>query len=383
MKRDIASTFSTMSANYGEETKFGVQTIMNMLKSGSLNDQKAERYKRLCFEYNCALVDTGGYLRRSQLKKQDTIDLRPLCTEPTRTPNDIPEYPIKTSDEYRDYLKSLNRDTAFCNAIPPFENVVYRINDGRWFHVKTARVDPQEYSVSLDIQDYILRNNQYEIGTQAIVTYTFLDKTTADMPLVGECSNYELNRRISRKTLGWNDADYKLWNDINESHCRRYKEMLESRDTSEGLNLGHFVIMAVSIANFILHANKPVIDRKNFPDRPRITAKPADAETIAKQQASTERRIRTVGLVKITSTKIPKVPTMETVRHYKTAVWHARGGIRHMPDGRVIPFKESIRTRKALKDTVTPEQIENLRRTTIRLIDNRPDKVDSRGPSQL
>ena len=54
-----------------------------------------------------------------------------------------------------------------------------------------------------------------------------------------------------------------------------------------------------------------------------------------------------------------------------------------MPDGRVIPFKESIRTRKALKDTVTPEQIENLRRTTIRLIDNRPDKVDSRDPSQL
>ena len=67
MKRDIASTFSTMSANYGEETKFGVQTIMNMLKSGSLNDQKTERYKRLCFEYNCALVDTGGYLRLSEI----------------------------------------------------------------------------------------------------------------------------------------------------------------------------------------------------------------------------------------------------------------------------------------------------------------------------
>lgn len=383
MRRDIASTFSTMSTNYTEEVKFGVQTIMNMLKSGTLNGQKTERYKKLCFEYNRALIDTGDYLKRSQLKKQDTIDLRRLCDKPTRTPNDIPEYPIKTSDEYRDYLKSLNRDTAFCNAIPPFEDVVYRMNEARWFHVKTVRVDPQEYAVTLEMQDYLLRDSQYEIGTQSIVTYTFLDKTTANMSLVGECSNYDLNRRISQKTLGWSDDDYKLWTDINDSHCKRYKEMLESRDTSEGLNLAHFVIMAVSIANFVMRANKPVIDRKNFPDRPKVATKPADANTIAKQRASAERRIRTVGLIKVTSAKMPKVPTMETVRHYKTAVWHARGGIRHMPDGRVIPFKESIRTRKILKDTVTPEQIENLRRTTIRLIDNRPDKVDSKDTPQV
>lgn len=68
------------------------------------------------------------------------------------------------------------------------------------------------------------------------------------------------------------------------------------------------------------------------------------------------------------SAAVPKRATPDTVRKWKVPSWKARGGVRRMRDGRLIPFKESIRHRKALMDkdnSVLP--------VTLKMKDNRPE----------
>ena len=51
----------------------------------------------------------------------------------------------------------------------------------------------------------------------------------------------------------------------------------------------------------------------------------------------------------MTPEKPPRMPSKESVIKYKTAVWIARGGIRHMKNGKLVPFRESVRHRKCLQ----------------------------------
>ena len=64
-----------------------------------------------------------------------------------------------------------------------------------------------------------------------------------------------------------------------------------------------------------------------------------------------KRIVRNVGSMKISSEKVPKVPSPETVTHYKVAVWKARGGIRHYKNGKVTTFAPR-RQRKAASPTL-------------------------------
>ena len=84
--------------------------------------------------------------------------------------------------------------------------------------------------------------------------------------------------------------------------------------------------------------------------------------------APKKRLVRTVGTaLKITSEKPPKQPTPATVIKYKTPVWTARGGVRRLKSGKLVPFKESVRHRKCLQDKT---QNQNIPASTLIIRDN-------------
>lgn len=76
--------------------------------------------------------------------------------------------------------------------------------------------------------------------------------------------------------------------------------------------------------------------------------------------------VRTVGGIKMTSPKPPRLPSADSVIHYKTVVWTARGGVRRMKNGKLVPFKESVRHRKCLQkvDDQVPQTTIRLKGTT-------------------
>jgi hypothetical protein len=166
--------------------------------------------------------------------------------------------------------------------------------------------------------------------------------------------------------LGFDKTDKELWQFFSENYSKNVMDLLEETGTNSCIELIKYAMMCCCVTNYMLHGNKPKIVREpKTKDKafPKPTAETADES----QAKAPERRVRYIGAVKVTSTSMPREATPERVRHYKVAVWKARGGIRHMKDGRTIPFKESIRYRKKLKDKI-PEQ--ELAQTVLKLHDN-------------
>lgn len=103
-------------------------------------------------------------------------------------------------------------------------------------------------------------------------------------------------------------------------------------------------LTATALSNQILAANKPKAVRSKKSNQN------TERKIVADEQKEIPKRIvRNVGPIQIKSEKVPKVPTKETVIHYKVASWKVRGGLRHYKNGKVVPFKPCVKHRKCLK----------------------------------
>ena len=69
-----------------------------------------------------------------------------------------------------------------------------------------------------------------------------------------------------------------------------------------------------------------------------------------------EKKVRTLGKIKITSIKAPKAHTnVVTIRKYKCASWTVRAHVRHYKNGKVSIIKEQTRYRKNM-NKIEPAQ---------------------------
>lgn len=122
------------------------------------------------------------------------------------------------------------------------------------------------------------------------------------------------------------------------------ERLQQHHNTNNAYELAKLFTHFILLANQELYMNKPKAIRKN--------AKSTKAKRIVETDTSVQqprKLVRTVGKISMQSEKPPKMPTRETIVHYKTAVWKARGGVRRMKNGKLVPFKESIRRRKCLQ----------------------------------
>lgn len=332
-------------------------------------------YKDLCREHCRMLTEKGYGMRRSELKKLDTIDVTTLVDYAHKERATMPSFPVINTPEYMAYaLKNAGKaDAVMCMFVPPFTDFVYKLQRDRYLHVKLEEVSVEELSLKLFVQDYTVQETLWIPGTKGYAEITF-DTTengehnSHEMTIhtYGECCNpHDINVYLNLDELGWNRHQQDVWLDKDRTYTQHVMEMLKNGGTSSCLELMKYALMCNCVTNYMLYGNKPKIVREPSA-RTAHTNAPA-ANTPTKDSSQTERRVRYIGTVKVVSTSIPREATPDRVRHYKTAVWKARGGIRHMKDGRTIPFKESIRYRHKLKDTMSEQE---LAQTVLKLHDN-------------
>lgn len=399
-------TPSPSDGNLMDAIVYGVETARSKLRKNKLAyvpDRKTlvERFDQMYRQQRKALTNSGYGLTKKQLMKKDTIDLRPLIPEGTIIlhPDTLYDYPLRQSKEYMDYLMSMRTlENAFCLAVPPLSDFVFRLNNGRWFHVKLEKIDLPHWKITYQLQDYVMKDGLFRPGVQCIANIRFneiaeqkkdvLKELRGDVPPLNANIHIEksttaqdLNRMVPYQELGWNDTDITMWEAYDEKYAKAAMKKMDEKDTSGAEQLTRLTAMYIALTNYMLHANKPVISRKERPDaKPQTIPKVPKDNNKDDQQTlipePPERRVRTVGAIKVTSADIPRRPTMETIRHYKIAVWKARGGIRHMKDGRLIPFKECIKHRKALEGTPFAEQNQLPAQTVLRLKDNRENSSE-------
>ncbi len=334
----------------------------------SMSEQSRAHVPELMRQFNMALIDNGFGMKRSQIKKLNNVDFTPLFTTQPEDEVTVIDMPAFHYPEYIAWLKeqeAAGPDNAFVLTIPCFDECVYRLNKNRYVHIKIVDIDMKNHTVTLWVQDYCARN-MWEPGPRGNIMACMKQSPdgapTFDIKSSAGLDYYDLYANANKYVKGWNPTDKDAWQAI-VNYSKNFQKQLAQRGTTAGIELGSIIFRYTGMLNYMLHANKPKTSRK--PKNSSITAKSQPVE--APQKPSDEPRTRTIGLITVKSVSVPRQSTVERVYHYKTASWTARGGVRHMKDGRVIPFRESVRRRKALigtsLDTNAPERPQHIRLT--------------------
>lgn len=321
-------------------------------------------------EYNQSLIDIGYGITRPQLLKLDKIDLRNILIYKNDRHNCFPDFDHISFDR-----ELLSKNYWYC-YVPCFSSGIFQLNTTRYLKFEVKDLDFTNRSYTVTAQDYLRHESYWEIGIRTTATLQFpiidpaflISPETMAVPWqyvaitvtdhVPFCDIYKL---IPYDKLNWSDAKIAYWEEKIIPYAESIEEkMYKYKQHGSGENIIHAFLFATVLSNEILQQYKPKAERK-----PKSTTQ-AKVKTEPGTDIKTPKKIvRTIGPISMKSEKPPKPSTRETVIKYKTPTWKARGGVRHMKDGRTIPFKESIHRRKCLidqnKDTPVPQTILELK----------------------
>lgn len=333
-----------------------------------------ERRHDLQRQYNKMLVQKNYALSRGQLKKLNTIDLRPFLFEPDDPAIDTYQMPF---DLINDIIHKYSKDNdmitysnmaGFYVCVPCFSEGVLHITRDRYIYwkIQELKIHGEDRYIKIYLKDYIaypeywqpgVEGNltiPYEIETDILGTPKFKDIKTSD-----DIQFSKMFRLLTPQDLAWSNEDYEFF----KKTCLNMADTTDLEMAKAGTNnfrsLSVTFMALMSLINFQLYKNKPVANRKANKAKTKVIVQTVD-------EKQPKQLIRNVGTISIKSVKPPRLPSEETVIHYKVAQWTARGGLRHMKDGRIIPFKESVRRRKCLQDKTSdvPTSIIRIRKDT-------------------
>lgn len=350
--------------------RFGIQNESQLLNMASTG-------RELLREYNDALLCAGIAMSRAEIKTKNRIDLRGLCTYEKYKGKADEKNRIPDIDGKRLMSEFLYGNYWYC-YIPCFSEGVLQLNTDRYVYWKVAKVDTTENAMDVFICDYNRIGGVWQMGVSTDVHYRFWDvdkvreRYTVDTVRyvtvsggvnvqLDNCREYsKIYRLLPMDSFSWSEKEREIWNKFIANAEADEKQNLSLKGSNSCYELSKIFTHFVMLSNQELWLNKPKAVRSGR----------STSETVRKtkvgERKDVKKIVRTVGGIKMTSTKPPRLPSADSVIHYKTAVWTARGGVRRMKNGKLVPFKESVRHRKCLQkvDDQVPQTTIRLKGTT-------------------
>jgi hypothetical protein len=295
------------------------------------------------------LMDNGVIQRRSEIKKQDTIDVSSWAKE--NLGDDTSSMPQMVIIE--DFKKVL-ADYWYL-GIPPILDGVIKINRDRYlsFEVKDINIDEKKYDI--EIADYACDKGVWMFNgfVQATIAYEnndvrfyYSDFSLYDL-LKGTFVDYTLEPHLTLSNEMYNKL-----NDFVLPFVAKCKKEDEEKGNSMGQSiLSHFFCVITKVNSELMHGPKPKAIRNNSK---------SNVKTVVDKVPEKNPRpqiIRTLSSgITIKSVKVPKAPTIEIIRHYKVASWNVRGHMRRYKNGKVIYIAPTVAKRKEFKNTDAPKR---------------------------
>lgn len=350
--------------------RFGIQNESQLLDMASTG-------RELLREYNDALLCAGIAMSRAEIKTKNRIDLRGLCTYEKYKGKADEKNRIPDIDGKRLMSEFLYSNYWYC-YIPCFSEGVLQLNTDRYVYWKVAKVDTTENAMDVFICDYNRIGGVWQMGVSTDVHYRFWDvdkvreRYTVDTVRyvtvsggvnvqLDNCREYsKIYRLLPMDSFSWSEKEREIWNKFIANAEADEKQNLSLKGSNSCYELSKIFTHFVMLSNQELWLNKPKAVRSGR----------STSETVRKtkvgERKDVKKIVRTVGGIKMTSPKPPRLPSADSVIHYKTAVWTARGGVRRMKNGKLVPFKESVRHRKCLQkvDDQVPQTTIRLKGTT-------------------
>lgn len=309
---------------------------------------QAEIMKEMLTRHMEYLVSKGTAHKFSDLMKLDMIDLRDaLHYEHSVSPAIINE-DVRLPEEM-DWAwmpKGLPERLHGYGLIPCIQKGSFRINRHRFLYFEVKEVNVPDDFFVVFIRDYSRMNGSWQAGVEVEFRVNGISGTdiafTRNIGIISKRGNCEIYRDIPDDFFA-DSTEKEMWKLVvsNADYVRSEREKHAGNEFADIINL--FCAMAY-LSNYILMLNKPKAVRKKSAGD---TGKKAVVSDISEN--TPKRIIRNVGSMKVSSEKVPRVPSPETVTHYKVAVWKARGGIRHYKNGKVTTFAPCVKHRQCLK----------------------------------
>lgn len=350
--------------------RFGIQNESQLLDMASTG-------RELLREYNDALLCAGIAMSRAEIKTKNRIDLRGLCTYEKYKGKADEKNRIPDIDGKRLMSEFLYSNYWYC-YIPCFSEGAMQLNTDRYVYWKVAKVDTTEGAMDVFICDYNRIGSVWQMGVSTDVHYQFWDadkvreRYTVDTVRyvtvsggvnvqLDNCREYsKIYRLLPMDSFSWSEKEREIWNKFIANAEADEKQNLSLKGSNSCYELSKIFTHFVMLSNQELWLNKPKAVRSGR----------STSETVRKtkvgERKDVKKIVRTVGGIKMTSPKPPRLPSADSIIHYKTAVWTARGGVRRMKNGKLVPFKESVRHRKCLQkvDDQVPQTTIRLKGTT-------------------
>ena len=350
--------------------RFGIQNESQLL-------DMANTGRELLREYNDALLCAGIAMSRAEIKTKNRIDLRGLCTYEKYKGKADEKNRIPDIDGKRLTSEFLYSNYWYC-YIPCFSEGAMQLNTDRYVYWKVAKVDTTEGAMDVFICDYNRIGSVWQMGVSTDVHYQFWDadkvreRYTVDTVRyvtvsggvnvqLDNCREYsKIYRLLPMDSFSWSEKEREIWNKFIANAETDEKQNLSLKGSNSCYELSKIFTHFVMLSNQELWLNKPKAVRSGR----------STSETVRKtkvgERKDVKKIVRTVGGIKMTSPKPPRLPSADSIIHYKTAVWTARGGVRRMKNGKLVPFKESVRHRKCLQkvDDQVPQTTIRLKGTT-------------------
>ena len=295
---------------------------------------------------HCRYMEEKRTFKRSDIMKMDMIDLRGAVEYSRSGLGTVDKNAALPANMHTLITDDFIRTVGRYAYLPCFTTGSLRLNLNRFIYFNVEEIEAEDH-FTVFVKDYFRLNDIWQGGTEIKVRIDLQKKNMIYDDILNETDILYQKGFCELYTdipAGWKNNEIFLWNSLAVNHAQNMRKERAKKWGSEFTDLLSIFLTATALSNQILAANKPKAVRSKNSNRN------TERKIVADEQKETPKRIvRNVGPIQIKSEKIPKVPTKDTVIHYKVASWKARGGLRHYKNGKVVPFKPCVKHRQCLK----------------------------------
>lgn len=287
-------------------------------------------------DYNFKLIDHGLAVKRSQLRKNDTINVQDVCEYQNDDEWSLPKIPFGKFD-----IEKIIYDMPdlWHYLIPCFKTGILQLNTARYIYFDVLDTNVENKSIMVELIDYFRDDSIWQRGISEIITFNLKDFNQATfqrkmsnyatqllLKQKGDLSRNEIFTKINLAVLGnfirdviientqmtyadiyqwlskddlkWTNYQYDLWKKIIVTYSQKFLDLTERQQ--------HFDSLLIWYTAFIITSNIAIEQTKAHPDE-------IQEQHVKSKTTEPDKIITTIQNIKFTSKEHVKLIKDETV----------------------------------------------------------------------
>lgn len=287
-------------------------------------------------DYNFKLIDHGLAVKRSQLRKNDTINVQDICEYSNDDEWSLPKIPF---DKFDIEQTIYEMPDLWHYLIPCFKTGILQLNTARYIYFDVLDTNVENKSIMVELIDYFRDDSIWQRGISEIVAFNLKDFNQATfqrkmsnyatqllLKQKGDLSRNEIFTKINLAVLGnfirdvitenaqmtyvdiyqwlskddlkWTNYQYDLWKKIIVTYSQKFLDLTKRQQ--------HFDSLLIWYTAFIIASNLAIEQTKTHPDE-------IQEQHVKSKTSEPDKIITTIQNIKFTSKEPVKLIKDETV----------------------------------------------------------------------